>query len=64
LISGHSTSSRRITGSNGSSIDPAGEREYRGGSAAAANRATVRRLIPSRAAISRCETPSAANART
>jgi hypothetical protein len=36
----------------------------RGGSTAVANRATVRRLIPNRAAISRYDTPSATNALT
>ena len=58
------SSTRRITGSNASIIDPAGARECCGGSSASINRRTVRRLIPSRAAISRCETPSAADART
>lgn len=35
----------------GPSCDPDAARRYRGGSAAAANRATVRRFIPNRPAI-------------
>jgi hypothetical protein len=64
LIAGHSASSRATTASNGSSIEPVDARSYRGGATAVANRRTVRRLIPNRAAISRRETPSAAIALT
>lgn len=46
----------------GSSFEPGGERRYRGGSPASSIRLTVRRLIPSRRAISRWETPSTAMA--
>jgi hypothetical protein len=55
---------RRSTGSNASNIDPAGAREYLGGSDAATNLAAVRQLMPNRRAISLVETPSAANALT
>jgi hypothetical protein len=40
LICGHSSSSRRNTGSSGSNCEPAGARRYRDGSALAASRAT------------------------
>jgi hypothetical protein len=63
-MSGTSSNSHRSTGSNGSSTEPADEREYRGGSAASTYLATVRQFIPSRRAISDFETPSAASART
>ena len=64
LISGTSSTSPRNTPSSGSSIEPAGAREYRGGSSAAISLSTVLRLIPSRRAISRSVTPSACIART
>ena len=63
-MSGHSDNRRRSTGSSGSSIDPAGERAYFGGSVAAISLSTVLRLIPSRRAISRFLIPSACIART
>lgn len=64
LTAGHSASTRRSTGSSGSSIDPAGAQLQRDGSLAAANRATVRRLIPNRAAISRRDAPLTSTALT
>jgi len=63
LISGHRSSTRpiaAINAINGSNCDPAGRRTYRGGASAASALATVRRLIPSRPAIYRCDTPSLA----
>jgi hypothetical protein len=51
-----------MTGINGSSRDPAGARTYRGGVPAANALATVRRLIPKRLAISRCDFPSFSSA--
>jgi hypothetical protein len=63
-MSGQSASSQRMTGSKGSKIEPAGARQYLGGSDASTSRFTVRRLTPSRRAISLFDTPSAAIART
>ncbi|MDA0158877.1 hypothetical protein OM076_01270 [Solirubrobacter ginsenosidimutans] len=57
---GRKLGSRRLS----KSTDPVDGREYRGGSSAAANRATVRRFSSNRCAISRCEIASAANARS
>ena len=61
MISGHCSNTWRTTGINESSCDPAGARTYRGGTSVANALAIVRRLIPSRRAISRCDTPSLAN---
>lgn len=43
-------------------LRPRGARTYRGGPSDPSARATVRRLIPNRPAICRCDTPSFANA--
>src|SRR5262249_50217526 len=64
LMSSKRSIRSRSAGSNASNIDPAGTREYLGGSDAATNLAAVRQLIPSRLAISLVETPSAAIALT
>ncbi len=49
---------------NGSNCEPAGARTYRGGPSGPSARATVRRLIPSRLPISRCDTRSPPKWRT
>jgi hypothetical protein len=60
-IRGVSCRTDRITASSGSSIEPCGLRRERGGSSAATSLAMVRLFSLSRRAISRWETPSAAN---
>ena len=57
-ISGNSINSDRIAGSNVSTADPVGGREYRGGTGDASARLTVPRDTLSRRAIARADTPS------
>ena len=58
---GCSASAAPIAGISGSSCEPLCAGSSEGGSSAAASHATVRRLIPSLSAISRCDTPARAS---
>ena len=58
------TRARLIHRDGAGRCDPAGARTYRGGVSDANALTIVRRLIPSRRAISRCDTPSLANVLT